>query len=210
MLTGIDVLAALKRLFLYGKSVHAKDQSFSLRTLWRTVVLARDERLVRAEYANLVEEPAEMEELCPSSADEGRWLNTRGRQLREYPDSPTSERTVFGMHSPKGSQHSSDDLPSHLTPRTARAKSWIRSTGSAAFATTERALVFGAFGQLIEGLVVYTGSCRGHYLNGCLAHLISEFRQILRKLRTPNQTHRGRHFLVLWACQLCALPWRLR
>lgn len=182
VLTGIDVLSALKRLFYYVKSVRAKEQPFSLRTLWQTVVLAKEQHVVLghlSEYNHLVEEPEEMEEGHHEGADEGQWVNGPNRQSGDYPGSPASERTVFGTRSPKGSQNSSDDLPSHLASRTAPTKGFLRKAGSAAFATTERVLVFAAFGQLLEGIVVYTGGCRGNYLNGCLAHLISQFKPII-------------------------------
>jgi hypothetical protein len=44
-----------------------------------------------------------------------------------------------------------------------------------AHAMTERVLVFAGFTQLVTGIVVYTGGCRGSYINLCLAHLISTF-----------------------------------
>lgn len=186
ILTFVDVLSALKRLFVYCNSVRAKQQPFSLRALWRTVVLAREDRVALghfSEYANLVVEPDEFDEHerahapgSPDSADEGQWVNAgRGAHAsRDCPDSPASERTVFGTRSPKGSQHSADDLPAHLAARAPRTRGLLRRAGAAAFATTERALVLAAFGELLEGIVVYTGGCRGNYFNGCLAHLVSE------------------------------------
>ena len=38
----------------------------------------------------------------------------------------------------------------------------------------EALLVVFAYAMSISGTVVYTGACRTYYLNGCLAHLISE------------------------------------
>ncbi|KAJ6582101.1 cytoplasmic protein [Mycena capillaripes] len=49
----------------------------------------------------------------------------------------------------------------------------LRRIGRAAFAATERALVFAGFALLLTGIVIYTGGCRSNYLNNCLAHLIS-------------------------------------
>jgi len=40
------------------------------------------------------------------------------------------------------------------------------------FVSIERSLVIAAFVQFLSGTAVYTGACRGNYLNGCLAHLI--------------------------------------
>ncbi|KAH8924420.1 hypothetical protein BT69DRAFT_1280598 [Atractiella rhizophila] len=36
----------------------------------------------------------------------------------------------------------------------------------------ERSLLFLGFAELCSGIVVYTGSCRQNYINGCLAHII--------------------------------------
>jgi hypothetical protein len=52
--------------------------------------------------------------------------------------------------------------------------------GCIAFATAERSLVILAFVQLLSGLTVYSGICRGNYLNGCMAHLISALLSILK------------------------------
>ena len=54
-------------------------------------------------------------------------------------------------------------------------RSVLRFVGQAAFATAERSLVFAGLMQVTTGIVVYTGGCRGNYINGCLAHLISEY-----------------------------------
>jgi len=40
------------------------------------------------------------------------------------------------------------------------------------YISAERSLVIAAFVQFLSGTSVYTGICRGNYLNGCLAHLI--------------------------------------
>ncbi|KAF7352908.1 hypothetical protein MVEN_01258100 [Mycena venus] len=76
-----------------------------------------------------------------------------------------SDGTLFGPPSP----HSEETLHEiHFPPRI----SLLRRIGRAAFATAERALVVAGFGLLLSGIVVYTGGCRQHYINGCLAHLI--------------------------------------
>lgn len=71
-------------------------------------------------------------------------------------------------------------------------RSLLQQIGTGVFATVERSLVVAGFGQLILGVVIYTGECspkpidigylihicpggcRGNYTNGCLAHLISK------------------------------------
>lgn len=52
---------------------------------------------------------------------------------------------------------------------------FFRKLGRGSFATAERVLVFLGFMQVLTGIVDYTGGCRQHWLNGCLAHLISEW-----------------------------------
>lgn len=110
-----------------------------------------------------------------SSDEEGQWANDVPRH-NPYPQSAASERTVFD-HSPRGSVHSDETLH-----ETNEASSWknmnkkaiLKKIGRAVFGTAERALVFAGYMQVITGIVIYTGGCRENYINGCLAHLISE------------------------------------
>ena len=110
-----------------------------------------------------------------------QWANdVRGHSRNpSYPQSAMSERTVFEPHSPRGSVHSVETLHTdEWHPLT-----WIREStrpaillkiGRAVFATSERILVFLGLMQVVTGIVIYTGGCRENYINGCLAHLISE------------------------------------
>ncbi|KAI0650208.1 hypothetical protein C8Q79DRAFT_371855 [Trametes meyenii] len=103
-----------------------------------------------------------------------QWANDVHRHRRQpsYPHSAASERTLFGAHSP----HRSDDSlheTGHVYPWQGKNKREVlRFIGRAAFAVCERCLVFAGLLQVTTGIVVYTGGCRGNYLNGCLAHLI--------------------------------------
>jgi hypothetical protein len=102
------------------------------------------------------------------------WADFRAGQGHRHTRSSSSERTVFEADPPRGSRHSDDTLydfkrPGVIKPRVPL----IRRIAQGAFATLERVLVFAAFGVTLSGIVVYTGGCRGNYINGCLAHLIS-------------------------------------
>ncbi|RPD66764.1 hypothetical protein L226DRAFT_565553 [Lentinus tigrinus ALCF2SS1-7] len=103
------------------------------------------------------------------------WAHNVGRHARNpsYPHSAASERTLFGgPHSPRRSDDSLHES-GHVYPWQGKDKrAVLRFVGRAAFATAERSLVFAGLMQVITGIVVYTGGCRGNYVNGCLAHLI--------------------------------------
>lgn len=110
-----------------------------------------------------------------SSDEDGQWANDVPRH-NPYPQSAASERTVFD-HSPRGSVHSDDTLhETNQTPswKNMSKKAILKKIGRAVFGTAERALVFAGYMQVISGIVIYTGGCRENYINGCLAHLISE------------------------------------
>lgn len=110
-----------------------------------------------------------------SSEEVGQWANNT--QRTPYPQSAASERTVFG-HSPRGSIHSDETLHEHaygFGSKGVSKKAVLKKVGRGAFATAERCLVFAGYMQTITGVVIYTGGCRENYINGCLAHLISEY-----------------------------------
>lgn len=111
-----------------------------------------------------------------SSTDEdGHWANDVPRH-NVYPHSAASERTVFG-HSPRGSIHSDETLhetTQRFSIKNVNKRTLLKKIGRGAFATAERALVFAGYMQTITGIVIYTGGCRESFVNGCLAHLISE------------------------------------
>ena len=87
--------------------------------------------------------------------------------------SPASDTTAVPIRF-HTSHHSisSDDTLHDIIPPSNSKKTWYRKVGSAVFATLERVLVFAGFLQLLTGIVVYTGGCRGDHVNICLAHLI--------------------------------------
>jgi hypothetical protein len=86
----------------------------------------------------------------------------------EWAQSAGSDHTLYNT-----SRHNSDDTLHDITAHVkGYSKVWYRRVGVAVFATLERSLVFAGFMQLLTGIVVYTGGCRGNWINGCLAHLI--------------------------------------
>jgi hypothetical protein len=184
LLTVVDVLAGLRRIVRYFVSIWGKKQPFAFRVFWRSIVLAKEETSLHelGEYMGLAHHDQEgfegenesKEAARPSdSGMDGQWVNYGPSTYDKQIGSPTSEHTVYSMNTPKDSQNSCDTLIFHASA--AKKHGILAKIGSAFFKIAERALVFAAFSQVLEGIVVYTGGCRGNYLNGCLAHLISEF-----------------------------------
>jgi len=98
-----------------------------------------------------------------------RWTNDVHQNHRhQYNHSITSEGTLFGVSSPtKYSDDTLDGMDNNVNVRPL-----LHRIARGTFATAERALVFAGFSQLLTGIVVYTGGCRGGLINSCLAHLI--------------------------------------
>ena len=110
-----------------------------------------------------------------SSDNVDQWANDRSTRP-PYPRSAGSERTVF-EHSRQGSVHSDETLhveTTHFGVNTTNKVALMKKIGRGVFATAERCLVFAGYLQTISGIVVYTGGCRGGFINVCLAHLISK------------------------------------
>ncbi|KAI0772011.1 hypothetical protein BD413DRAFT_474817 [Trametes elegans] len=136
-----------------------------------------DDEPLHVRHARVVE-PIRTTDLDMPQQDEhdetAQWANDvhRHRRTVSYPQSAASERTLFGVHS----LHRSDDSlheTGHVYPWQGKdARGVLRVIGRAAFAVCERILVFAGFVQVTSGIIVYTGGCRGNYINGCLAHLI--------------------------------------
>lgn len=109
-----------------------------------------------------------------------QWANDvrRHRRNHSYAMSAASDRTLF-TGGPRPPRRDSDDSlhetgGSWLSWLPRNRATFLRRFGRAAFATAERVLVFAGFMQVLTGIVEYTGGCRQNWLNGCLAHLISE------------------------------------
>lgn len=177
LVSALDILAAIGRMVTYFRSQAKK----SLVSFWETVILNKEVEHGHqdSEYLGLVvEEPEDFEgKLLRNSVDlqtcersgvsqTALWANDVHRHHRH--SSTTSERTVFGLHS---TVHSDDTFHDSTRKRLSK-RSFLRRLGTGALAVAERVLVFAGFAQLLTGIVVYTGGCRGNYLNGCMAHLI--------------------------------------
>ncbi|KIJ56922.1 hypothetical protein M422DRAFT_88038, partial [Sphaerobolus stellatus SS14] len=182
-----DGLSTLKRVYHFLRSPERRN----IRAFWSKVILNQDEHL--AEYAHLVhDEPQEYEEAKfsdePESNSQHRRINTSIESVRMRSSDSIHEWSRFAgtsvghsrqhsvasnqsdetLHSPgilsRSDAHDSDE-ESENTP-------FIQKFLRYAYATAERTLVLMAFSALLSGLSVYSGICRGNYLNGCLAHLI--------------------------------------
>jgi hypothetical protein len=192
----LDLAAFAGRLVAYFRNRdHA---AFSFSHLWRVVILGREDIVTGsvAECAGLVDEPVEFEEAEMKASDDANGvttplhvrrnqnmspLQTQGLERTDhwtndvhhshkYSNSVASERTLFSVFSPtKDSDHTLDDMDVHSNA------GLLCRIGRGTFDSAERALVFAGFGQLLTGVVVYTGGCRGGLINSCLAHLISKF-----------------------------------
>ena len=181
-LSAIDVFAGANRVYSYVERVGG----LSFRSFWNRVILSKGADHVSSindEYTSLVMEESEESEIpktrrvyCDdrfvvatddANAHDGthEWVN---KVRQASPESPMSDHTFVGHQS----QHSDDTL--HDQDRVVKDIPFSRRIGKLAFGTLERTLVFAGFAQLMHGIVIYTGGCRGGYLNGCLAHIISE------------------------------------
>ncbi|KAH9951852.1 hypothetical protein B0H21DRAFT_194621 [Amylocystis lapponica] len=215
-ITALDTFSLVVRFFSYLQSVRSGEKKVSIRSVWSTVVLGREDRFagLGAEYTNLVaDEAEEFEEAqlnvkdIEKDIDEAEAPNLKVRHARimepirttfdgaehphdetaqwandvrvhrrqdSYPQSAASERTLFnGPQSPRHSDDTLPEFPGHAFPISVKGKaSLLKKIGRGIFATTERILVFAGFMQIVSGIIVYTGGCRGSFINICLAHLI--------------------------------------
>jgi hypothetical protein len=187
VLTAIDVANGIKRLVTYVNGVR-NGEKLSLRTLWQQVILKREpqgavgrgaecSRLIIGDSDEMgMEEDLKAhsqqqvgQELSGEDDEEGQWAN-------HFPETPSSERTVFG-HRAMGStdSHHSDDTLHHVELKEPRVKlsSKVTRIGHIVFAVVERTLIFAALAMTMSGIAVYLGGCRGAHVNTCLAHFIS-------------------------------------
>ena len=190
-LSALDVIALGSRLIAFFRAIKSGDHKFDFSSLWNVAILGRDTPILglKAEYSTLVAEPEEDEYELEEADLKGVGSESRRPQGPNSPQkaisfdeehngeviewSPTSERTAVSgrFHTRNHSIHSDDTLHD-IIPQLADKKPWYRKVGSAVFATLERILVFAGFMQLLTGIVIYTGGCRGSHINICLAHLI--------------------------------------
>ena len=171
----------------------------NFRLFWQTVVLNQSSDS-SPEYARLV--PEELDEHIQADlhqrqnegmlqeSEQGHFIGSNDRSSRRSTESdgwvqsssshrPFVNAPMHGRSQSLASTHSDETLHSpHLFTREdapVRRRSIFSRIGHVAFATAERTLVILAFEQLLTGFVVYSGICRGNYINGCMAHLISGY-----------------------------------
>lgn len=113
----------------------------------------------------------------------------------------TTLDSLDSYHMPKSNVHTSHKHTLHVS--TPPSKSSMKSIGIMVVYLAEWLLVGAAFALLITGGVVYSGTCRATYKNGCLAHLISAFRHNLH-FRTTHLIHITLSFLLLFLSQRAA------
>jgi len=185
-------------LITFSRAIKAGNQKLTFSSLWNTAILGKGPSPLGSnpEYTTLVAdvdedeyEEAELKGVITDSAQLGSSRRPRGSHSspktvsfdEEYnaqaiewsPQTPTSDRTTISgrYHTRNNSVHSDDTLHDVDSPMDEQ-KPWYKKAGSVVFATLERVLVFAGLVQLLTGVVVYTGGCRGDHINICLAHLI--------------------------------------
>lgn len=198
VLAACDALAFFQRAFIFFRSPNWGDY----RLFWRSVVLNQSNNS-SPEYSRLIPEDSgeyTLAELHPHDGNEHNGLDNanfvgttdashRHSSEGEWVQSPSLHRS-FSNHPTDNRRESiasdySEETLHTLTSFTReespdshnpfdRRRLLLSRIGYIAFATAERCLMILAFVQLLTGLTVYTGICRGNYQNGCMAHLISK------------------------------------
>lgn len=197
-LSVLDVIVLGSRLIAFFWAIKSGHQRFTFSSFWRTAVLGKDASLLgsNAEYTTLVvdvdEDEYEEAELKGVITDSDQLVSSQQPQgsrsppkpasfdeedniqtIEWFPQTPTSDRTaVSGRFRTRNDSVHSDDTLQDVVSQMNEQKPWHSKVGSVVFATLERVLVFAGFVQLLSGIVVYTGGCRGDHINICLAHLI--------------------------------------
>lgn len=195
VLSVVDIAAFFARLYAFPRSKRKLD----VKSFWLEIVLGREaDHGAPSDYAEMnAEDPEEYDEIKALHIVPQQGLRTDRPDINietqdlvnQYPAgwsnetttyshrrstySATSDRTVFAAASPRDLRHSDETLRDVLPPLThSPPKPFLQRVIAVAYATWERFLVFAAFGEMLTGIVVYTGGCRNNYINGCLAHLI--------------------------------------
>ncbi|KAF8484542.1 hypothetical protein DFH94DRAFT_623650 [Russula ochroleuca] len=186
-LSAIDLFAGVGRVFSY-----VRDRELSFRSFWNRVILSQGgdhvSGITNPEYTSLVMEESEELEIPKTRAYRGhrfvaattgdanihethQWVNKVRLSTEALPESPVYD-TFAGHRFSRDSQDSDDTLQDQDQDHVVKDIPLSRRVGQVVFGTLQRFLVFAGFAQLMHGIVIYTGGCRGNYLNGCLAHII--------------------------------------
>jgi hypothetical protein len=167
-LTMIDGLAILRRIVIFFQN----GDKLSIKAFWKVAILGRggDTLGHASEYVGLVSEETEAfdkNEIALSPArdsieldvrrqdfdvDTARWANdVRHQHYRRQ--STISDGTLYGSPTSTRSVDKIQDAKGNFTSKIGV----LRKIGNGIFAVLERVLVFAALGQLLTGIVVYTG-----------------------------------------------------
>jgi hypothetical protein len=182
---------------------------FAFKSFWRDAILGKQQESILEENLELytgltTEDPEELTDvkLTSPTHDEGdstaQWANHVHRHRHHF----------SGVHRSSLSTHSDETLrdatlqTDRLTPK----PPFLQRLGSITFAVLERFLVLGGFAQLLSGIVVYTGGCRGNYINVCLAHLISKSFSHNFLSAVLQRFYRGWHLLGLRPLDFRTVP----
>ncbi|OBZ76401.1 putative membrane protein C3B8.06 [Grifola frondosa] len=179
LISAFDVFAFVLRFIAYVNSIRKGEDKFALKAFWNYVILGRDEHLSGsgAEYTNLVvEDPEDLDdaELKVKEVDVSEQTSPRRARIVE----PIQTQFEPSEQDNDETESWANDVHHHRQPSYPHSwsitdkRSLLRRIGRGVFATAERSLVFAGLWQVISGVVIYTGGCRGNYINGCLAHLI--------------------------------------
>jgi hypothetical protein len=164
-LTMIDGFALFSRIVAFLRN----GDKFSIKAFWKSAILGQEHIPFGSEYEGLVSDEAEGFDkeivLSPDSdsaeldvrrqdfdMDTARWANDVHRQHSRR-QSATSEGTLYGSPTCTRSVDKIEDTKGNFTPKIGL----LRQIGNGTFAVLERVLVFAALGQLLSGVVVYTG-----------------------------------------------------
>lgn len=159
ILSVVNILAAIRRFVSFIRDNDSK----SLVRFWRCVILNKeiDRPGNGPEYTGLVvEEPEEfgLNKMSRGSSDEAdlqetaQWANDVHSHSRNF--SIASDGTFFGSRSPT---HSETTLQDAKHRHNIKVQSLTLRIGNVVFTVLERSLVAAGFGQVLTGIVVYTG-----------------------------------------------------
>lgn len=183
-LSAIDIVSTARRLLGF-----VKQPNKSLKGFWRCLMNKQVEIMKTTEYDALIPSEPENSKIPRDSVElddfernnvvddheTGQWADAMRQHHRHY--SINSEGTLFEPHSPT---HSEDTLHDFKV-RQKVVSSLLSLVGQAAFAVVERSIVLAGFGQLLIGIVTYTGKAF-HFLSCLLNSLSLSCRRMSREL----------------------------
>jgi len=160
LLSAIDILAAIRRFISFIRS----NEPRSLKLFWKRVMLNQDINHMGtgSEYTGLIMEESEdleLPQISRQSSDDGvfrktaQWANDVHHHHHHRNFSVASDGTLFGSRSPIQSDTTLAAQQKCHSPQ----KNLVHRVGNAVFAVLERFLVFAGLGQLLTGIVIYTG-----------------------------------------------------